>query len=134
MSNDSASGHGAADGEMSQDEVNAMWNRIVSGYGPEPRDIAAPREPDFLDTLDALDNEGYVAPEPPPIRSAAHPLDRFAWFACVVGPILVIVGFVARLPVWIPSIGVLGFVVGFGVLMWRRGDSHRDPDDDGAVV
>ena len=134
MTDERRDGEDAADREMTQAEVNAMWQRIVSGYGPTPADPGAPREQDFLDVLDALDAEGYAPPEPPPLSKARHPLDRFAWFAVIIGPLLIVVGFVARLPAWLPSLGVVAFVLGFGALIWRRGDSGRDPDDDGAVV
>jgi hypothetical protein len=79
--------------------------------------------------------EHFVPPDPPPLpRTDA--ITAAAWAGVLGVPVVVLLAAVLRwtLPVWAVWLCIVGFVGGFGLLVWRMRD--RDPDDrgDGAVV
>ncbi|AXK32610.1 hypothetical protein DVA86_08090 [Streptomyces armeniacus] len=107
--------------------------RSVTVYaaGTGPRDWDAAEEDE--------DEGHFVPPEPPPLPET-DPTTRFAWFAVLGGPLLLLAAVLFRLDMtwWIITLGVGGFLGGFGTLVARmRDDSDDDDFEDpgrGAVV
>lgn len=101
----------------------------VYAAGTGPRDWEAPDD----------DDEGhFVPPEPPPLPET-DTTTKFAWVAVLGGPLLLIgaILFQVDLTWWIVTLGVGGFLGGFGTLVARMRDGHDDDWDDpgrGAVV
>jgi hypothetical protein len=88
-----------------------------------PRDWEAPQV-----------EEHFIPPEPPPLPRGSL-ITRLSWAAVLLGPaFLLLAGLfwrdVARL--WL-AVAVAAFVGGFAALVVRL-PTHRDDDDDGAVV
>ncbi|WP_431952497.1 hypothetical protein [Actinacidiphila sp. bgisy167] len=107
------------------DSTRIVLHPVLSG----PRDYE----------LDEDDDEGhYVPPEPPPLPEA-DVTTKFAWLAAVGGPLLIF-GFVLfrePMPWWAVTVGVGGFLGGFGTLVTRMrpgGDEDDDLPGGGAVV
>lgn len=84
------------------------------------------------------EEEHFVPPEPPPLPQA-DATTKFAWTAVLGGPLLLVGAVIFQQPMtwWILTLGIGGFLGGFGTLVFRM----RDDDDDdfadpgsGAVV
>ncbi|MFD4876886.1 hypothetical protein ACFWOB_26495 [Streptomyces sp. NPDC058420] len=100
-----------------------------------PRDYTAPAssEEDFDE-----DDEGhFVPPEPPPLPSA-DTTAKFAWLGVIGGPILLLLAVLLSWDMtwWLTTIGIGGFLGGFGTLVMRMRTDEEDGDDPGrgAVV
>lgn len=100
-----------------------------------PRDYQAPEpsEEDFEE-----DDEGhFVPPEPPPLP-AADTTAKFAWLAVLGGPLLLMLAVLLgwHMTWWLTTLGIGGFVGGFGTLVLRMRSDDEDDDDPGrgAVV
>jgi hypothetical protein len=147
---------GAAAPPADPDEaaVEISWAAIVAGFdapvaGPSPwpsaEDLPGPRitrlrrpvrpapELDFGD-----DGEHFVPPPPLPLPHL-DAMTRIGWAAVIGGPVLLVlvVLFGRSLPGWVPLLGVLTLVGGFGLLVSRLRPSTDDDDTDhhdGAVV
>ncbi|NGO49156.1 hypothetical protein [Streptomyces ureilyticus] len=101
-----------------------------------PRDYQAP-EPSEED-FDADDEGHFVPPEPPPLP-AADTTAKFAWLAVLGGPLLLLLAVLLgwHMTWWLTTLGIGGFVGGFGTLVLRMHPGDEDEDDDpgrGAVV
>jgi hypothetical protein len=112
----------------------------VYSAGSGPRDWTAPSaEDEGGGEGKADDEEHFVPPEPPPLPES-DPTTRFAWLAVVGGPLLLIftVLFQQDMTWWIATLGVGGFLGGFGTLVARMRDGRDEDDWDdpgrGAVV
>lgn len=102
----------------------------VYAAGTGPRDWESPAD----------DDEGhFVPPEPPPLPET-DTTTKFAWVAVLGGPLLLVAAilFQADLTWWIITLGVGGFLGGFGTLVARMRDGRDEDDWDdpgrGAVV
>jgi hypothetical protein len=100
-----------------------------------PRDYTAPdsSEEDFDE-----DDEGhFVPPEPPPLP-AADTTAKFAWLGVIGGPILLLLAVLLSWDMtwWLATIGIGGFLGGFGTLVMRMRTDEEEGDDPGrgAVV
>ncbi|WP_367125720.1 hypothetical protein [Streptomyces phytohabitans] len=112
----------ADDGRDGADGGGPPVVRSVTVYaaGTGPRDWTGADE----------DDEGhFVPPEPPPLPEA-DPTTKFAWIAVLGGPLLLLAAVLFRFDMtwWIVTLGVGGFLGGFGTLVARMRD---DRDDDG---
>jgi hypothetical protein len=132
---------------------DAAWQDIVAHFGdraeladeelavPEPvtplfdDDVDEPFEPD-PEMYDEEYDDGFVAPRPvlPHI-----PPDRFlAWLGVLGAPVAAVTLFVLHatlgwwIPNWVVDFLVIGFLVGFGYLVFHMPREPRDPWDDGA--
>jgi hypothetical protein len=105
--------------------------------GAGPRDWVPPDEEE--DGEEDEDGEGhFVPPEPPPLPET-DAATKFAWIAVLGGPLLMLGTVLTGQPLkwWIVTLGVGGFLGGFGTLVARmRDDEDGDQDDPGrgAVV
>lgn len=142
-----APGSGNPDGR----DDKAAWDAIVADlsgqldFGDAMRDPSAPvqriePEDDPVDPihedaelLEASEHEGYVPPEPPPLRAPADVITRFAWAGAIGGPVLLVVSNVASLGSTVTTIAGLASVAGFATLVARMRD-ERDHDDHGGAV
>ncbi|MEU5435783.1 hypothetical protein AB0G73_20735 [Streptomyces sp. NPDC020719] len=101
--------------------------------GPRDFSVAEPSEGD----LDDADEGHFIPPEPPPLPEA-DVTAKFAWLAVIGGPLLMLLAAVFQWEFtwWLTTLGVGGFIGGFGTLFARM--KHDDEDDDdpgrGAVV
>ncbi|WP_328683849.1 hypothetical protein [Streptomyces sp. NBC_00343] len=100
-----------------------------------PRDFTSPdsSEEDFDE-----DDEGhFVPPEPPPLPDA-DTTAKFAWLGVIGGPILLLLAVLLSWDMtwWLATIGIGGFLGGFGTLVMRMRTDEEDGDDPGrgAVV
>ncbi|MGX9885741.1 hypothetical protein [Streptomyces sp. NPDC002276] len=100
-----------------------------------PRDYTAPdaSEEDFDE-----DDEGhFVPPEPPPLP-AADTTAKFAWLGVIGGPILLLLAVLLGWDMtwWLTTVGIGGFLGGFGTLVMRMRTDDEEGDDPGrgAVV
>ncbi|MET7638831.1 hypothetical protein [Streptomyces sp. NPDC005438] len=112
-------------------EGTASRSFTVYKAGGGPRDWK-PRE------LSEDEEEGhFVPPEPPPLPQT-DVTTRFAWIAVLGGPLLLFGCILLQQPMtwWIVTLGLGGFLGGFGTLVARMGDDDEDDDDPGrgAVV
>ncbi|MFC4468230.1 hypothetical protein ACFPH6_27450 [Streptomyces xiangluensis] len=100
-----------------------------------PRDYKAP-EPSEED-FDADDEGHFVPPEPPPLP-AADTTAKFAWLAVLGGPLLLLLAVLLgwHMTWWLATLGIGGFVGGFGTLVLRMRPDDEDDEDPGrgAVV
>ncbi|GAA2078565.1 hypothetical protein GCM10009801_35540 [Streptomyces albiaxialis] len=102
----------------------------VYAAGTGPRDWDGP---------DDEDEGHFVPPEPPPLPET-DVTTKFAWLAVLGGPLLLLgaILFQVHLTWWIVTLGVGGFLGGFGTLIARMRDGRDDDDWDdpgrGAVV
>lgn len=76
----------------------------------------------------------FIPPPPPPLPRL-DPLMKAAWAGALGGPILLILSVVAAgyVPYWFAPVGVVAFVAGLLVLLFRTRGGPPD-DSDGAVV
>lgn len=80
--------------------------------------------------------EHFVPPEPPPLPQT-DAITRAAWVGVLGAPALFVLAGLLNwhLPWWGAALGVLGFVGGFALLVWRMRDGEPGAGpDDGAVV
>lgn len=100
-----------------------------------PRDYKAP-EPSEED-FDEDDEGHFVPPEPPPLP-AADTTAKFAWLAVLGGPLLLLLAVLLgwHMTWWLATLGIGGFVGGFGTLVLRMRPDDEDDEDPGrgAVV
>jgi len=83
-----------------------------------------------------IDDDGdFEPPEPPPIPRG-DTTTRFAWFAAIGGPVLMLASMLLGLGTFLTGVGLATFVSGFAVLVARMDDKPRQDDgwDDGAVL
>jgi hypothetical protein len=97
--------------------------------------IAGPR--DYEPAEDDEEDAHFVPPEPPPLPDA-DVTTKFAWIAVLGGPLLLL-GFVlfqVELTWWAVTVGLGGFLGGFGTLVarMRTGEDDDDLPGGGAVV
>lgn len=99
-----------------------------------PRDYTAPEPSD--DDFDA-DDEGHFVPPDPPLPEA-DVTAKFAWLAVIGGPVLLLLAVLLgwQMTWWLTTLGIGGFLGGFGTLVLRMKDGDEDDDDPGrgAVV
>ncbi|MEW2520451.1 hypothetical protein [Actinacidiphila alni] len=97
--------------------------------------IQGPRD---FELADDDEDAHFVPPEPPPLPDA-DVTTKFAWIAVLGGPLLLIVFVLLQIELtwWAITVGVGGFLGGFGTLVARM-RTGEDEDDDlpggGAVV
>lgn len=122
----------AADDDRGQEDGGGPSVHSVTVYaaGTGPRDWNADEEDD--------DEGHFVPPEPPPLPET-DPTTKFAWLAVLGGPLLLLAAVLFRIDMtwWIITLGVGGFLGGFGTLVARMRDDSDDDFDDpgrGAVV
>ncbi|MEW1645070.1 MULTISPECIES: hypothetical protein [unclassified Streptomyces] len=100
-----------------------------------PRDYTAPAASE--DDFDEDDEGHFVPPEPPPLP-AADTTAKFAWLGVIGGPILLLLAVLLSWDMtwWLATIGIGGFLGGFGTLVMRMRTDEEDGDDPGrgAVV
>ncbi|MEU9385898.1 hypothetical protein AB0D38_35260 [Streptomyces sp. NPDC048279] len=117
-----------------QRPVQPLGSSVSFAPGVGPRDYTAPEpsEDDFDD-----DDEGhFVPPEPPPLPMA-DTTARFAWLGVVGGPILLLLAVLLGWDMtwWLATLGIGGFLGGFGTLVTRmKTDDEDDDPGRGAVV
>ncbi|MEE1928705.1 hypothetical protein V1J52_10935 [Streptomyces sp. TRM 70351] len=103
----------------------------VYAAGTGPRDWEPAEAPEAEDH--------FVPPEPPPLPEA-DTATKFAWLAVLGGPALLLAAVLFGWDVtwWMTTLGIGGFLGGFGTLVARMRDGREDDDFDdpgrGAVV
>lgn len=155
---DAAARADAADmAKASAADIDAAWTQIVSGFhdseAPDPappmqnppvegsglsarlvrQHTPEPSGPRDYEVTEDPHEDRYVPPEPPPLPKPRDRLDVAAWVGTIGGPIAVLLAFVLNLGGFIAGIGFVAFTAGFITLISRT-SSHRDGDDNGAVV
>ncbi|WP_461030823.1 hypothetical protein, partial [Streptomyces sparsus] len=101
----------------------------AAGTGPRDWKLAPP----------SAEDDHFVPPDPPP-PPRGDTVTRFAWFAVLGGPALLFgtVLFQLDMTWWITTLGIGGFLGGFGTLVARMRDGRDDDGFDdpgrGAVV
>lgn len=127
---------GEGEGEEGGTSVRSF---TVYSAGSGPRDWTVPSADD-KDGDESDDDEGhFVPPEPPPLPES-DTTTKFAWLAVLGGPLLLIFTILLQqeLAWWIITLGVGGFLGGFGTLVARMRDGRDEDDWDdpgrGAVV
>lgn len=129
---DGTDGTGRGGRGGASDSGTPVRSFTVYAAGTGPRDWDGPADEDEED-------EGhFVPPEPPPLPQA-DTTTKFAWLAVLGGPLLMLgaILFQVELEWWIVTLGVGGFLGGFGTLVARMRDGNDDDWDDpgrGAVV
>ena len=139
----------AGEGEEDTEET---WRAIVENYGdraeledepaaePPPKVGSVFDGPVFNPTYDDVDRsleaeQGFVAPDP-----GWQPLPRgprlAAWLGLLVGPVVLLLAAILhlRIPGWLVAALVVGFVGGFGFLVWQMPREPREPWDDGSRI
>jgi hypothetical protein len=144
--------------DESSNATDAAWRSIVENYGerveideppaPPTSDTAAPfggrfGDPSALagyddvpDELDADDlEEGYEPPPPPPLPRLT-PDRAVAWGGVFGSPVLLLLAMILSIsiPTWLGYLLIVGFVGGFGYLVFQMPREPRDPGDDGAQI
>jgi len=125
------------------EKENAAWDAIVADLsgqidlGPHFRSDPPPREllPE-RDYLDEYFDQGYVPPEPPPLKAPTDAIARLAWAGALGGPVVMVVGYLLSFGPVISTAGLIATAGGFIFLMSKR-DKHVPPGEDygdGAVV
>jgi hypothetical protein len=120
-------GDGNADGDVRAAADRPARSFTVYSAGTGPRDWQASDDPE---------EDHFTPPEPPPLPEA-DATTKFAWFAALGGPLLLLgsVLFEVYLSWWIVTLGVGGFLGGFATLLTRlREDDEFDDPGGGAVV
>lgn len=89
--------------------------------------------------LPEYDEEGHFEPPEPPPLPQTDVTTKFAWLAVLGGPLLVFAFILLQqeLPWWAVTIGIGGFLGGFGTLVARMRPGDEEDDDlpgGGAVV
>ncbi|MEU4352599.1 hypothetical protein [Streptomyces sp. NPDC023838] len=101
--------------------------------GPRDFSVAEPADSD----LDDVDEGHFVPPEPPPLPET-DVTAKFAWLGVIGGPLLMLLAAVLQWEFtwWLTTLGVGGFIGGFGTLVARMSQDDEDDDDPGrgAVV
>ncbi|MFD9796843.1 hypothetical protein ACFWXK_38525 [Streptomyces sp. NPDC059070] len=101
--------------------------------GPRDYQVAEPGS----DDPDGSDEGHFVPPEPPPLPEA-DVTAKFAWLAVIGGPVLMLLAAILQWEFtwWLTTLGVGGFIGGFGTLVARMSQDDEDEDDPGrgAVV
>ncbi|WP_371652273.1 MULTISPECIES: hypothetical protein [unclassified Streptomyces] len=101
--------------------------------GPRDFKVAEPSD----DDLDDTDEGHFVPPEPPPLPET-DVTAKFAWLGVIGGPLLLLLAAVLQWEFtwWLTTLGVGGFIGGFGTLVARMQQDDEDGDDPGrgAVV
>lgn len=122
----------AGEQDPGDDGVNTTRSILVA-TGPVhwPRELG-PRD------FETADEEEHFVPPPPPPLPKLDTTTKFAWLAVLGGPLLLIVLVLLQQPIewWAATLGIGGFLGGFGTLVARmkdRDDEEDDPDA-GAVV
>ena len=139
------------------DETEQEWRSIVENFGDraeledEPASAEpAPAEPPkigsvfdgpvFNPTYDAIDRtleseQGFVAPDPgwQPLPERPRLL---AWIGLFLAPAFLLVAAILQLHVagWLIFLVIVGFLGGFGYLVWQMPSGPRDPWDDGSRI
>ena len=118
--------------ETTGESADEDWGPARSHVGGErARDAAE----DDAAVDAALDDEGYVPPEPPPL-GIGDPLSRMAWAGVLGAPLFFLFAAVfwrsAPTILVLTAVGV--FVAGFATLVARLPARRDDDEDDGAVV
>lgn len=129
------------DGEGEGDEGgSSVRSFTVYSAGSGPRDWSLPAADDEPGGRGEEDDEGhFVPPEPPPLPES-DTTAKFAWLAVLGGPLLLFFSVLLQqeLTWWITTLGIGGFLGGFGTLVARMRDGRDDDDWDdpgrGAVV
>ncbi|MFI6337417.1 hypothetical protein [Streptomyces sp. NPDC050535] len=100
-----------------------------------PRDFQSPEPTD--EDFDEDDEGHFVPPEPPPLP-AADTTAKFAWLAVLGGPVLLLLAILLGWDMtwWLATLGIGGFLGGFGTLVTRMKSDDEDEGDPGrgAVV
>jgi hypothetical protein len=131
---------------------DAAWQDIVAHFGErveladEELAVAEPVVPLFDDDVDEPfapdpeaydeDDDGFVAPRP--TLPHVSPDRLLAWLGVLGAPVAAVVLFVLHatlgwwIPNWVVDLLVIGFLVGFGYLVFHMPREPRDPWDDGA--
>ncbi|MFI9174397.1 hypothetical protein [Streptomyces lincolnensis] len=133
-----AEGTEAAEGSKAakdEEPTKPLGGSVAFAPGVGPRDYSAPEpsEDDFTE-----DDEGhFVPPEPPPLP-AADATAKFAWLGVLGGPLLLLLAVLLgwEMTWWLTTLGIGGFLGGFGTLVMRMrpGDDEDDDPGRGAVV
>lgn len=133
------------------EETELEWRSIVENYGdraeledeptPEPPKVGSVFDgPVFDPTYDEVDRslaseQGFVAPDPgwQPLPERPRLL---AWVGLFLAPAFLLVSAILQLsvPGWLIFVLVVGFLGGFGYLVWQMPRGPRDPWDDGSRV
>jgi hypothetical protein len=120
----------------SADEPAEAEDRDFADYADHEADAESGADIDFLSYYDDLDDR-YIPP-PVPALPRLDPVARGAWTALFGGPAYLFVATMLnwQVPGWAALAGIIAFVAGFTVLVFRLGDgpSRRDGPDQGAVV
>lgn len=125
---DQAADDDRGDGEQPADGGQGIRTFTVYAAGTGPRDWRP-----------AEDEEGeghFVPPEPPPLPKL-DTTARLAWLAVLGGPALLFGAVIFQIPMdwWMITVGVGGFLGGFGTLVARmRDDEDFDDPGRGAIV
>lgn len=124
------------------DRPEDAGNRIVEPV--EPPAPVAPSNPfdrtyiDSLNTEVGYDDEGHFVPPVPPPLPKIEPRRKLAWIGVLVGPAILLLAAILRLPfpTWLTVVVVGGFVGGFVYLVSTMPKKRHDDwsGDDGAVV
>ncbi|MFJ6567012.1 hypothetical protein ACIQNU_06305 [Streptomyces sp. NPDC091292] len=134
----SDSGSGPGSGSGSSDDASGpgkpLGSSVAFAPGVGPRDYTAPEPSD--DDFDSDDEGHFVPPEPPPLPPA-DVTAKFAWLAVLGGPVLLLLAVLLgwEMTWWLATVGIGGFLGGFGTLVMRmRPDDEDDDPGRGAVV
>lgn len=101
------------------DQPVRTFTVYAAGTGPRDYKLTEPGE----------EEDHFVPPEPPPLPKL-DPAAKLAWLAVLGGPAILFSAVLLQMPInwWMITLGVGGFLGGFGTLVYRLGD---DRDDDG---
>lgn len=122
---------GGSDEERPLDDADRpVRSFTVYAAGTGPRDFAL--------TEPGEEDDHFVPPEPPPLPQL-DPTAKFAWLAVLGGPALLFSAVIFQIEInwWMITLGIGGFLGGFGTLASRLKDGRDDEDGDpgrGAVV
>lgn len=122
---------GTAEGPDGPGGDHSMRTLTVYAAGTGPRDWRAAQGPS--------EDDHFVPPEPPPLPTP-EPVTKWAWIAVLGGPALLFGSLLLQVEMtwWITTLGVGGFLGGFGTLVARMRDGRDDDDFEdpgrGAVV
>lgn len=128
--------HGKAAGNAAGPADRPLGSSVVSFPAPVgPRDWSAAEPSD--DDFDETDDGHFVPPEPPPLPQG-DTTAKFAWLAVLGGPFLLLLTVLLQWDMtwWIATLGIGGFLGGFGTLVFRMNDDDEDDGNPGrgAVV
>lgn len=111
------------------DQPIRTFTVYAAGTGPRDFSLAEPPE----------EEDHFVPPEPPPLPKL-EPQAKLAWIAVLGGPAVLFSAVLLQIPInwWMITLGVGGFLGGFGTLVYRMNDGYDDDGYDdpgrGAVV